>query len=60
MGLSKKDFVIIGGILAQYVDSGNSITEIEDKIIILFNNRMHTGQAVLNKIFKILDTNISL
>ena len=60
LGLSKKDFVIIGGILAQYVDSGNSITEIEDKIIILFNNRMHTGQAVLNKIFKILDTNISL
>ena len=60
LGLSKKDFVIIGGILAQYADCGNNITEIEDNIIMLFNNRMETGQALLNKIFKILDKNISL
>lgn len=60
LGLSQKDFVIISGILAQYVDCGNNITEIEDKIIILFNDRMQTGQALLNKLFEILDKNINL
>ena len=60
LSISQKEKDIILGIMSMYINCGDTKYDIENYLIALFREQMKTGNIYLNKIFDILDKDITL
>jgi hypothetical protein len=60
LGISRKEYNIIGDIMHNHINDGDDIYTIQSYMQKLFNTEMQTGQKLLNQMYEILDKDITL